>query len=619
MLRNTIIILFICLGFSGVCAEPSAAIHIRDNAGRLRVGMKPEGGLVFGRVSSGEKKTGSIRVENKTSFKIETGGWRSPCDCLEVGEPEGELDPGKICEIRVILDGAGYSGKFEKNIHISFSASGTESVDIFLPVTFEADSLSDEKSERLSDEKNVHFSQWKYAGTSENQNKADQGTVFQEGTTGDRLAIEQVEIGAEDFDSGDSRTVFVFAGRNCPGCNHIRKILAPKLLEKYGVRGETVSDPYFSLRSSGTSPESAFASELRRDMSDTVKTGRVALLDLEISENMLFLANLEEKLGTKGTKTPVVYFRGMMLYGQEEIFRFSETADSRFSVQKEQPEGWTPTETSTQKGQPSPAVAERTMGDRKGWTPTETSEEAVRRKAGKMTIGVIAVAGLVDGLNPCVFAGLVFLASLLVSARMGGGRLLLAGGAYCLGSFVCYFLLGLGVLGILNSFAGGGGLPRTALNWGMSAVLCVLSFLSFGDAVSLRRSGNGSGMSLKLPDSFRARIRSLMHAGGRGKILLAGAFLAGFAVTVIESACTGQIYVPVLAYLVKTEGAFSAWCGYLLLYNLMFILPLLGLLAAVYFGMNSIQLAMMSRLDAFAGKILMGALFLVLAVLMVVV
>ena len=73
------------------------------------------------------------------------------------------------------------------------------------------------------------------------------------------------------------------------------------------------------------------------------------------------------------------------------------------------------------------------------------------------------MAGLIDGINPCVFAGLVFLASLLVSSRIGGRKILVIGLAYCLGSFVCYFPMGLGFIGILNALIGGGGLPRTLL------------------------------------------------------------------------------------------------------------------------------------------------------------
>ena len=151
----------------------------------------------------------------------------------------------------------------------------------------------------------------------------------------------------------------------------------------------------------------------------------------------------------------------------------------------------------------------------------------------------------------------------------------------------------------------------------MTAVLCVFSYLSFRDAIIFKLKGTGATMSLKLPDSLRTRIRGLIRKGTNGKVLWAGAFVAGVLVTVIESACTGQIYVPILAFLSKMEGAANVWIAYLFLYNVMFVAPLVGLLFAVYFGISSLRLASLTRTDAFTGKILMAALFAILAVLMV--
>ena len=50
----------------------------------------------------------------------------------------------------------------------------------------------------------------------------------------------------------------------------------------------------------------------------------------------------------------------------------------------------------------------------------------------------------------------------------------------------------------------------------------------------------------------------------------------------------------------------------------MFVLPLVALLFAVSHGMNAVRLASLSRFDAFAGKILMGVFFAVLATMMII-
>jgi len=521
---------------------PSVTLTVTEHNGRISVEAKPEEGLAIGKIPPTEKKAGTIRVENKTPFPVKLGGWRSPCECLDLDEPTWELSPGAKSESGAMLDGSGYRGEFDKNMHISFSSEESETVNFFLPVKFAVvESGNEETTPELRP----------VAPPKETR-------ILR---TPEGSPPTQIDLEAKDFNPNDEETVFIFAGRTCPGCNYMKRELGPRLLKKYGVSGGQ----------------------------------RVALLDLEQPENMLALADLEEKIGTRGTKTPVLYFRGMMLYGKAEVEKELENPDKNTV-------------------KPNTVLLSKSKSIDSG---NGAALESVKRKAQGMTIWVIVAAGLIDGVNPCVFGGLIFLASLLASARMGGKKLLVAGAAYCLGSFICYFLMGLGLLGLLNSLIGGGGTPKMLLNGGMSAVLCVFSFLSFRDAVVFKRSGNGDGMSLKLPDSFRMRIRMLMRKGTSGGILWAGAFMAGVIVTVIESACTGQIYVPVLAFLVKMEGALSTWCAYLLLYNLMFVAPLVGLLIAVYFGTSFLRLASLTRVDAFTGKILMGSFFALLAVLMI--
>ena len=523
-------------------------LTITELNGRLSVEPNSKNGLELGKISPADKKTGMICVKNKTTLEIKLGGWRSPCACLDLDEPAWELSPGTESKSNAILDGSAYRGSFEKNMHISFSAKDLETVNFFLPVKFAVIEVEKSVVGDNSDGKGI--------SASDALQTASKNEIQDEKS----LLVKQVEMDAKEFNPNDRKSVFVFAGRTCPGCNYMRRVLGPKLLGKYGIR-----------------------------------SGQVALLDLEKPENMLILANLEEKLGCRGTKTPVVFFNGMIMYGKTELEAEIERSPSDTPGKKT--------------AEAKPIVIDMSSNDE--------SMKSVRRKAEGITIGVIAMAGLIDGVNPCVFAGLVFLASLLASSRMGGRKVLVIGAAYCLGSFICYFLMGLGFMGIINSLIGGGGLPRTLLNGGMSAVLCVFSILSFRDAVIFKRNGTGAGMSLKLPDSLRTRIRGLMREGTRGSVLWAGAFGAGALVTVIESACTGQIYVPVLAFLSKMEGVLNVWLAYLFLYNVMFILPLVCLLLAVYFGISSLRLASLTRVDAFTGKILMGALFASLAILMI--
>ena len=71
----------------------------------------------------------------------------------------------------------------------------------------------------------------------------------------------------------------------------------------------------------------------------------------------------------------------------------------------------------------------------------------------------------------------------------------------------------------------------------------------------------------------------------RGTIL--GAFVAGVIISLLELACTGQVYLPTIVYVASLEGMKLHGFFYLLLYNLAFILPLIIVFAFAYFGATS--------------------------------
>jgi len=69
------------------------------------------------------------------------------------------------------------------------------------------------------------------------------------------------------------------------------------------------------------------------------------------------------------------------------------------------------------------------------------------------------------------------------------------------------------------------------------------------------------------------------------------------AVSLLESLCTAQVYLPTIVFLTRALGMRMAAVAYLLLYNVMFILPLVGILAMTYFGLRSETLGEMLRSD----------------------
>jgi len=58
-------------------------------------------------------------------------------------------------------------------------------------------------------------------------------------------------------------------------------------------------------------------------------------------------------------------------------------------------------------------------------------------------------------------------------------------------------------------------------------------------------------------------------------------------VGVLELPCTGQLYFPIIVMVREISPARARAIGYLLLYNFIFILPLLVVFVGAYFGLST--------------------------------
>lgn len=246
---------------------------------------------------------------------------------------------------------------------------------------------------------------------------------------------------------------------------------------------------------------------------------------------------------------------------------------------------------------------------------SEPDEDVVRSRFNEMTLPVVLVAGLLDGINPCAISTLVFFMSLLAVSKVRSRQLILLGVSFCSASFLTYLALGFGLLRFLHFFSGFTAL-RSAVEWGMTALLLAAAVFSFRDAVRFRKSHDGHDVTLQLSTGMKKRIHSVMRRGLGAGSLFFGGLLIGVAVTALESVCTGQVYVPTLVLILK-KAALSdlrAWL-YLLAYNILFILPLVLVFTAVYFGLRTETLLAWSRRNVVFSKTLLGLFFILMAAL----
>ena len=244
-------------------------------------------------------------------------------------------------------------------------------------------------------------------------------------------------------------------------------------------------------------------------------------------------------------------------------------------------------------------------------------EEILKKHADGITLGALVLAGLVDGINPCVFSTLVFFISVLAVSGVKGGKLVFFGSVYCMACFLTYLLLGLGILRFFKLFSGYEPM-QNIFNWGMFALLLVFAVLSFRDAWSYGRTGSAGSVLLQLPESVKNRIHKAIRDGAHFRHLAAGAAATGFLVTLLESVCTGQVYLPALALLAKQYPSSVKWLLYLVLYNVMFIIPLLAIFAASYAGTGLATMINWSKRNVVIGKTAMGIFFLILGILILI-
>ena len=257
-----------------------------------------------------------------------------------------------------------------------------------------------------------------------------------------------------------------------------------------------------------------------------------------------------------------------------------------------------------------------------GWTPPkppllngESAKAVVQTSARAFTVSVVAIGGLLDGFNPCAISTLIFFMSVLTIAKASRRTRLLVGASFITASFLVYTGLG---LGFLFAFRQAPNFPLVKKVIEILLGLCMipLAVLSFRDAFRFRKSQRPDDVTLQIPKKIKTSIHSFMNSrlGVGGPVL--GGLVTGAGVTILESVCTGQSYVPVLMYMLKTDSS-SLWTWSLLLtYNLLFVLPLAAVFVCFHRGMQLKALIDWSKRNLVVVKILLGIFFTAMAILL---
>lgn len=224
----------------------------------------------------------------------------------------------------------------------------------------------------------------------------------------------------------------------------------------------------------------------------------------------------------------------------------------------------------------------------------------------------VFAAGLLDGINPCAFSTMLFFLSFVGLRRKERRGVALTGLGFIAGVFAAYFFLGFGLLSALRTFLSAGRFSLY-LNAAISAAAAIMAALSLRDAAAARR-GAPEDSVLQLPGFLKRAGHAAIRRFSVLPLYVLGAALTGILVSFIELACTGQIYLPTLAYM--NRAAFSSYSLALLFaYNLAFILPLSAVFALYLLGTGHDRMREWYRRRLVLVRVLSALFFLSLGIL----
>lgn len=187
---------------------------------------------------------------------------------------------------------------------------------------------------------------------------------------------------------------------------------------------------------------------------------------------------------------------------------------------------------------------------------------------GDIPLPLIIGAGLLDGINPCAFAVLVFLLVYLM-AQKSRRTMLIAGLVYTSAVFIFYYLSGVGIFSVVQTTG-----ATTAFSIGAGCISLIAGLIMMKDAVFPKEKP-----TLGIPASQSGLINRVMK-----RATMPAAFILGILVGMFELPCTGGIYLSIIS-MISLKSNMSQALGYLFVYNLAFILPLLIIIALVTFGL----------------------------------
>ncbi len=186
---------------------------------------------------------------------------------------------------------------------------------------------------------------------------------------------------------------------------------------------------------------------------------------------------------------------------------------------------------------------------------------------GNFTIIALIGAAFLDASNPCALAVLILLLATVIAAK-GKKHALLSGLMFSLAVFLSYLLMGVGIYRAIAVFN-----ISKYLSLGVGVLAIVIALANFKDVFWY-----GKFFIMEVPLSWRPKMQEIIRkATGPWS-----AFGIGFLVSLFLVPCASGPYVVILGMLAEKVNM-TKTLTLLVLYNFIFVLPMLLITIGMYF------------------------------------
>lgn len=211
------------------------------------------------------------------------------------------------------------------------------------------------------------------------------------------------------------------------------------------------------------------------------------------------------------------------------------------------------------------------------WTWSAQSAIATKTLGERLSFfGIMLPAAISDSINPCAFAVMLLLLSTILSRHQSRRKTLLAWGMFSLAIFLTYLAMGIWLFSAL----------ATASNTFVLKIAVWILWILVWLANLKDYFRYGKLFVMEVPYSWRPKMMALIEKVSSPW----WAFVVGVLVSLFLLPCSSGPYFTILWFLSAQSKTLNIrWYIYLIVYNLIFVLPMLVIAILVAFGRASVD------------------------------